>query len=143
MSTKFDDLAEKRMANAIKAIQLLGNLSAPHYKAPCLGVMHVYDTIKHELDEAFKRFEDTKRWRDNEWPAFVTVMSQTTMPDPDVPANPHIGSSVTQALIDAAMPEDVGEMDELDSLLMENGAQRKVIDDLQTQIDHMRAKEKK
>jgi len=62
------------------------------------------------------------------------------MPDPDVPANPHIGSSVTRALIDAAMPEDVGEMDELDSLLMENGAQRKVIDDLQEQIDRMRAK---
>ena len=125
--SKFHDLSEKRMANAVKAIQLLGNLSGPMYHYSYMDVLHIYDTIRVELDTAFKRFEAAKPWRTNSWPPVVELGFTTE------PGNAAVCDRVSQKTDD-----DTEDM-EYELLLEENEAQRRVINDLQERLDRMLA----
>lgn len=65
---RFMRIGTKRMNNAIRQIQLLGNLCSPNYECDAHDLALMRDAIIHELDMALARF--TPRKRQGEAPAF-------------------------------------------------------------------------
>lgn len=58
---RFMRLGSKRMNNAIRQIQLLGNLCSPNYECDADDITLMRDTITRELDMALARFTPRKR----------------------------------------------------------------------------------
>lgn len=58
---RFMRIGTKRMQNAIRQIQLLGNLCSPNYECDADDLSLMRDTIHHELDMALARFTPRKR----------------------------------------------------------------------------------
>ena len=60
--TKFKELAEKRVNNAIKNIQLIGNLSnTNNYDYSEEDVLKIFKVLKEEIQTAEARFRKTDR----------------------------------------------------------------------------------
>lgn len=58
---RFIRIGTKRMNNAIRQIQLLGNLCSPNYECDADDLALMRDAIVHELDMALARFTPRKR----------------------------------------------------------------------------------
>lgn len=58
---RFIRLGTKRVNNAIRQIQLLGNLCSPNYECDADDLALMRDAILHELDMALARFTPRKR----------------------------------------------------------------------------------
>lgn len=58
---RFMRIGTKRMNNAIRQIQLLGNLCSPNYECDADDLSLMRDAIVHELDMALARFTPRKR----------------------------------------------------------------------------------
>lgn len=58
---RFMRIGTKRMNNAIRQIQLLGNLCSPNYECDANDLALMRDAIVHELDMALARFTPRKR----------------------------------------------------------------------------------
>lgn len=58
---RFIRIGTKRVNNAIRQIQLLGNLCSPNYECDANDLALMRDTILHELDMAIARFTPRKR----------------------------------------------------------------------------------
>lgn len=62
---KFKELAEKRVSNALKQIQLIGNLSNTRvYEYDEEDIRKVFKTLKEELSLAESKFKSKGRNRD-------------------------------------------------------------------------------
>ncbi len=57
---KFKRLASQRVRNAIKKIELIGNLSSPGYESIPEDVEKIFATLQQTLDKAQSRFSKTK-----------------------------------------------------------------------------------
>lgn len=58
---RFVRLGTRRMNNAIRQIQLLGNLCGPNYECDADDLTSMRDAISHELEMALARFSPRKR----------------------------------------------------------------------------------
>lgn len=58
---RFVRIGTKRVQNAIRQIQLLGNLCSPNYECDAHDLALMRDTIISELDMAIARFSPRKR----------------------------------------------------------------------------------
>ncbi len=58
---KFKRLASQRVNNAIKKIELIGNLSSPGYEYTAEEVEKVFMTIQQTLDNTKSRFSKAKK----------------------------------------------------------------------------------
>lgn len=58
---RFIRLGTKRMNNAIRQIQLLGNLCSPNYECDANDLALMRDAIHRELDAAIARFSPRRR----------------------------------------------------------------------------------
>lgn len=58
---RFIRLGTRRMNNAIRQIQLLGNLCSPNYECDANDLALMRDTITRELEMALARFSPRKR----------------------------------------------------------------------------------
>lgn len=58
---RFVRLGTRRMNNAIRQIQLLGNLCSPNYECDADDLTRMRDAIHRELDMALARFSPRKR----------------------------------------------------------------------------------
>lgn len=58
---RFIRIGTKRVNNAIRQIQLLGNLCSPNYECDANDLALMRDAIIHELDMALARFTPRKR----------------------------------------------------------------------------------
>lgn len=58
---RFIRIGTKRVNNAIRQIQLLGNLCSPNYECEAEDVALMRDTILRELDLTLSRFSPRKR----------------------------------------------------------------------------------
>lgn len=58
---KFVRLCESRMKKAIKAIELLGNLAAPHYHSDPKSLDAMHSALMDAIERAFTRFEARER----------------------------------------------------------------------------------
>lgn len=58
---RFIRIGTKRVNNAIRQIQLLGNLCSPNYECDANDLSLMRDAILHELDMALARFTPRKR----------------------------------------------------------------------------------
>lgn len=67
---RFIRLATKRMNNAIRQIQLLGNLCSPNYECDANDLALMRDAISRELDSAIARFSPRRRQEQGK-PAFT------------------------------------------------------------------------
>lgn len=63
---RFIRIGTKRMNNAIRQIQLLGNLCSPNYECDADDLALMRDAVIRELDMAFARFTPRKRQAGNE-----------------------------------------------------------------------------
>jgi hypothetical protein len=58
---KFVRLANKRVVKAIKAIQLLGNLSSPAYQYDENDVIKIFEAIQAEVEQARSKFSNREK----------------------------------------------------------------------------------
>jgi hypothetical protein len=58
---KFVRLANKRVVKAIKAIQLIGNLSSSAYQYDERDVNKIFDAIQTEVDQARSKFSKREK----------------------------------------------------------------------------------
>lgn len=58
---RFIRIGTKRVNNAIRQIQLLGNLCSPNYECDANDLTLMRDAIVHELDMSLARFTPRKR----------------------------------------------------------------------------------
>jgi hypothetical protein len=54
-------LVSKRVVKAIKAIQLLGNLSSPEYQYDKNDVTKIFEAIQSEVDQARSKFSNREK----------------------------------------------------------------------------------
>lgn len=57
---KFKRLASQRVTNAIKKIELVGNLSSPGYEYTPEEIEKIFAALQQALDKAKSRFSKTK-----------------------------------------------------------------------------------
>lgn len=60
---RFKRLCKSRMDKAVNAIDLLGNLSAPHYHWNTDDLDAMHKALMDAVERTFSRFETTKRQR--------------------------------------------------------------------------------
>lgn len=70
---RFVRIGTKRVNNAIRQIQLLGNLCSPNYECDANDLALMRDAIVHELDMAIARFTPRKRQGPDQAFSFKTV----------------------------------------------------------------------
>jgi hypothetical protein len=58
---RFVRLANKRVVKAIRAIQLVGNLSSPAYQYDEKDVIKIFDAIQSEVDQARSKFSKREK----------------------------------------------------------------------------------
>ena len=58
---KFKRLASQRVRNAIKKIELIGNLSSPGYESNSEDVEKIFATLQQTIDTAKGRFSKSKK----------------------------------------------------------------------------------
>ena len=58
---RFVRLANKRVVKAIKAIQLLGNLSSPAYQYDENDVIKIFEAIQTEVEQARSKFANREK----------------------------------------------------------------------------------
>ncbi len=58
---KFKRLATQRVTNAIKKIELIGNLSSPGYECSSEEIDKIFATLQQTLDSTKSRFSKVKK----------------------------------------------------------------------------------
>ena len=58
---KFKRLASQRVTNAIKKIELIGNLSSPGYECSPEEIEKIFATLQQTLDSTKNRFSKAKK----------------------------------------------------------------------------------
>ena len=58
---KFKRLAAQRVTNALKKIELIGNLSSPGYECTSEEVEKIFATLQQTLDNTKSRFSKAKK----------------------------------------------------------------------------------
>ena len=58
---KFKRLASQRVTNAIKKIELIGNLSSPGYECAPEEIEKIFATLQQTLDNTKNRFSKAKK----------------------------------------------------------------------------------
>ena len=64
---KFKRLASQRVRNAIKKIELIGNLSSPGYESNSEDVEKIFATLQQTIDTAKGRFSKSKKEEDGKF----------------------------------------------------------------------------